>query len=74
MLTFFVGLMVGGVIGVFGMCLIVAAGDADRRNKNYEDEYGSSANHTNDHAAREIIGRRSKTSKSQMKKGHDDDI
>ena len=31
MLAFFLGLLVGGVVGVAAMCLCIAAGDADRR-------------------------------------------
>ena len=38
MLAFIVGLMVGGCFGVFLMCLMVVAGDADRRMEQYQTE------------------------------------
>lgn len=34
-LAFIVGMMVGGCFGVFVMCLMVVAGDADRRMEQY---------------------------------------
>ena len=37
MWQFLAGLMVGGVIGVFIMCLMVSAGDADRRMERFYD-------------------------------------
>ena len=38
MLAFIVGMMVGGCFGVFVMCLMVVAGDADRRMEQYQTE------------------------------------
>ena len=37
MLYFIIGAMVGGVVGVFVMCLMVSAGDADRRIERFYD-------------------------------------
>ena len=37
MLMFFAGLLVGGAIGVFAVCLCVAAGDADRAEERARD-------------------------------------
>ena len=36
-LTFFAGLLLGGILGVFAMCLCVAAGNADRRMEGTDD-------------------------------------
>ena len=35
MVAFIVGVMIGGIFGVFAMCLMVVAGDADRREERY---------------------------------------
>ena len=39
MLTFFLGMMVGGVLGVVTMCLCIAAGSADRRMERSERDW-----------------------------------
>lgn len=35
MVAFIAGVMIGGIFGVFIMCLMVVAGDADRREERY---------------------------------------